>query len=150
MRRSCKCHGLSGSCGLQTCWLRMPSFEDVGQRLKERYDGAVQVTVGNPEGSLMTPAAGLSFKDPESEDIVFSQHSPNYCRPNPADGVLGTKGRICDPRNIGVGGCDILCCGRGYRTKRVKVVSYCRCKFFWCCEVKCDSCKRTQIVYSCK
>lgn len=150
MRRTCKCHGLSGSCGLQTCWLRMPLFQDVGQRLKERYDGAVHVTSGNHEGSGMTPAAGVTFKYPESEDIVFSQELSNYCRPNPAEGVLGTKGRICDPDNASVGGCDILCCGRGYRTVRVKVVSNCNCKFIWCCEVKCESCRRNVTIRRCK
>ena len=35
---------------------------------------------------------------------------------------LGTQGRTCDPNSMGVGGCGILCCNRGYRSAKVVVV----------------------------
>ncbi|RUS70048.1 hypothetical protein EGW08_022190, partial [Elysia chlorotica] len=43
MRRVCKCHGLSGSCALKTCWKKMPTFREVGDRLKAQFDGAIRV-----------------------------------------------------------------------------------------------------------
>ena len=46
MRTECKCHGLSGSCTLRTCWRKMPLFRDVGNRLKEKFDGAAKVIPG--------------------------------------------------------------------------------------------------------
>ena len=46
MKRDCKCHGMSGSCAIKTCWMRLPSFRDVGDRLKDRFDGASQVISG--------------------------------------------------------------------------------------------------------
>lgn len=46
MRTDCKCHGLSGSCTLRTCWRKMPSLRDVGNRLKEKFDGAAKVIPG--------------------------------------------------------------------------------------------------------
>lgn len=43
----CRCHGISGSCELKTCWRTLPSFSLIGQVLKEKYDNAVQVTIKN-------------------------------------------------------------------------------------------------------
>ncbi|GBP92098.1 Protein Wnt-6 [Eumeta japonica] len=40
VKMECKCHGLSGSCTLRTCWSRMPSFREVGDRLRDRFEGA--------------------------------------------------------------------------------------------------------------
>lgn len=41
----CKCHGISGSCALRTCWRAMRDFRHVGTFLKKRYNGAVQVYI---------------------------------------------------------------------------------------------------------
>jgi hypothetical protein len=46
MRTECKCHGLSGSCTLRTCWRKLPLFRDVATRLKEKFDGAAKVIPG--------------------------------------------------------------------------------------------------------
>lgn len=43
MRMQCRCHGVSGSCELKTCWKTMPSFTEVGDTLKRKYQQAVQV-----------------------------------------------------------------------------------------------------------
>lgn len=45
MRVECKCHGLSGSCTLRTCWWRMPAFREVGDRLRDRFEGAAKVNI---------------------------------------------------------------------------------------------------------
>jgi wingless-type MMTV integration site family protein 1 len=47
MRQECKCHGMSGSCTVKTCWMRLPNFRVVGDNLKERFDGASRVMIGN-------------------------------------------------------------------------------------------------------
>lgn len=57
MRQECKCHGMSGSCTVKTCWMRLPNFRLVGDNLKDRFDGASRVMVsnslhGNSENSI--------------------------------------------------------------------------------------------------
>lgn len=47
MRQECKCHGMSGSCTVKTCWMRLPLFRLVGDNLKDRFDGASRVMVSN-------------------------------------------------------------------------------------------------------
>lgn len=44
MELRCRCHGISGSCELKTCWRTLPSFTIVGKFLKEKYETAVQVS----------------------------------------------------------------------------------------------------------
>ena len=45
-KQECKCHGMSGSCTLKTCWVRLPPFRAVGTALKDRFDGASKVLQG--------------------------------------------------------------------------------------------------------
>lgn len=47
MREECKCHGMSGSCSVKTCWMRLPNFRVIGDSLKDRFDGASRVQVSN-------------------------------------------------------------------------------------------------------
>ncbi|XP_033115266.1 protein Wnt-5b-like [Anneissia japonica] len=143
----CKCHGVSGSCSLTTCWLQLPPFRVIGSYLKEKYDGASKVRV-NKKGKM--DIFEKRFNRPSEEDLVYLQQSPNYCLSNEETGSLGTKGRECNKTSIGTDGCDLMCCGRGYNSYRVEVVERCNCKFKWCCYVKCKRCKLTKDVYICK
>jgi len=45
-RKECKCHGMSGSCTMKTCWMKLSSFKVIGDRLKEKFDGASKVDAG--------------------------------------------------------------------------------------------------------
>nr|CAD7206087.1 unnamed protein product [Timema douglasi] len=56
MQVRCKCHGMSGSCELKTCWKAAPDFRVVGQALKEKFRSAV---LGGPvePGERLTLAA---------------------------------------------------------------------------------------------
>ncbi|XP_040578179.1 protein Wnt-4 isoform X22 [Lepeophtheirus salmonis] len=80
MKIQCKCHGVSGSCELKTCWRSIASF------------------------------------------------------------------RI---NSDNVNGCNIMCCNRGFITRKEKRVERCKCKFHWCCYVECEECFREVQVSTC-
>jgi hypothetical protein len=43
MKNQCRCHGISGSCELKTCWRTLPPFQEIGTRLKDRYENSVAI-----------------------------------------------------------------------------------------------------------
>lgn len=40
LRTDCKCHGVSGSCAMKTCWKSLPPFRLVGDTLMRKYNKA--------------------------------------------------------------------------------------------------------------
>ncbi|XP_068169355.1 protein Wnt-2 [Antennarius striatus] len=148
MRLECKCHGVSGSCSLRTCWLAMADFRRTGDHLRRRYNGAIQVVL-NQYGTGFT-AAHESLKRPGSNDLVYLEDSPDYCVGDHQSGSLGTGGRVCNGTSRGAAGCEVLCCGRGYDTSRVSRTARCECVFHWCCAVRCRDCRQQVDVHTCK
>lgn len=148
MSTECKCHGLSGSCTVRTCWRKMPPFRDVGNRLKESFDGAAKVIPSNDGHSFITE--GPTIKPPDRFDLIYSEDSPDFCKPNRKTGSLGTQGRRCNSTSQGVDGCELLCCGRGYDTRVVKEKISCECRFRWCCEVTCNTCLVKKTINTCR
>lgn len=145
---ACKCHGVSGSCSLKTCWNQLPNFRDTGVRLKERYDSATEVRFNQQGTSLVQ--RHRRFNRPTKEDLIYLESSPDYCNFDPATGSLGTQGRRCARSSPAIDGCNLLCCGRGYNAYKEKVTERCHCKFQWCCFVKCKTCERVVEEYTCK
>lgn len=41
----CKCHGVSGSCSVKTCWKALPELKTVGIEMMTKYSDAVKVTL---------------------------------------------------------------------------------------------------------
>lgn len=138
MRTECKCHGLSGSCALRTCWQKLPPFREVGARLLERFHGASRV-MGTNDGKALLPAV-LSLKPPGRADLLYAADSPDFCAPNRRTGSPGTRGRACNSSAPDLSGCDLLCCGRGHRQESVQLEENCLCRFHWCCVVQCHRC----------
>ena len=65
----------------------MPSFAEVAHRLRDRFDGASKVIARNDGTSFMTE--GLSIKPPTKQDLVYTDESPDFCKPNLKTGSLG-------------------------------------------------------------
>lgn len=208
MKQECKCHGMSGSCTVKTCWMRLPIFRSIGDNLKDRFDGASRVMVGNAGGlrrlrskdnaqnkhyeqqqsqdpqqqpqleqqqqqqqqngggggggrrrggggggrnryNFQLKPYNPELKAPGTKDLVYLEPSPGFCEPNPRLGILGTHGRACNESSIGVDGCDLMCCGRGYKTHQALVSERCNCTFLWCCEVKCSVCQYRKTINTC-
>ncbi|ELW67346.1 Protein Wnt-9a [Tupaia chinensis] len=51
---TCKCHGVSGSCTVRTCWRQLAPFHEVGKHLKHKYETALKV------GSTTNEATGTA------------------------------------------------------------------------------------------
>uniref|UniRef100_A0A0B6ZS06 Protein Wnt n=1 Tax=Arion vulgaris TaxID=1028688 RepID=A0A0B6ZS06_9EUPU len=149
VREQCKCHGMSGSCELETCWKATPDFRKVGDVLRRKFEEAskVQVDVANTADARLFKRNG---RKPHKMDLLFYEKSPNFCEENPSLDSPGTTGRYCNKSSNGVDNCDTLCCGRGYNTLKVKRSERCNCKFYWCCYVECQECHYTEWVTVCK
>ncbi|KAJ8708199.1 hypothetical protein PYW07_010324 [Mythimna separata] len=154
VRRECKCHGVSGSCAMRTCWRAPPPFRAVAAALRDRYDRAKLVAPSSTRHARGPPsaqplhlvlvrrqkqAAGV-VRVPRKTELVFLTASPSYCERDDAAGSLGTHHRTCNRTSRGDDGCESLCCGRGYSTVRRVLETKCRCRFNWCCSVSCDTC----------
>lgn len=112
----CKCHGVSGSCTLKTCWTTLPGFRQIGDNLMKKYYRARPVTANpsslGPRGidpfrkprkiHLVLKKGKMPIKKiPKKCDLVFLQTSPNYCEKDLAAGSLGTVGRTCNRTSRG-------------------------------------------------
>ncbi|XP_034719781.1 protein Wnt-16 [Etheostoma cragini] len=143
MLTHCRCHGVSGSCAVKTCWETAAPFERVGVYLKQRYERSVQVWDGSKRKPRRRPPVA-------PHQLVFLNKSPNYCVADRRRGVAGTRGRRCSRASSGPGGCRLLCCGRGYNTHLVRLVQRCHCRFVWCCYVRCRRCETMDDMHTCK
>lgn len=114
----CKCHGVSGSCTMKTCWKTLPTFRQIGDILMKKYYRARPVVAkASPRSDREVQTRRLdhhkkitlvlmkgkkpSKKMPKKSDLVFLQMSPNYCEKDSTTGSLGTVGRICNRTSIG-------------------------------------------------
>ena len=150
MRRVCKCHGVSGSCELKTCWRAMPSFREIGEKLKQKFDGATEVQQKRMGSRRILLPQNQQYKPHSDEDLVYLEASPDFCEFDPKTGSLGTQGRKCSKDSKAIDGCELMCCGRGAVAKKRKIVERCMCKFHWCCYVKCKECTREVEEYYCR
>ncbi|KAK2179626.1 hypothetical protein NP493_481g01007 [Ridgeia piscesae] len=151
MRRTCKCHGVSGSCTVKTCWRQLLPFHLTATQLKQKYNKSVKVVMSTNSATgkrqlikLRRRRKQTALHAPSRKDLVYIEKSPNYCKRSAFS--LGTRGRVCDKQS----NCDVMCCGRGYNVMTKQVTTPCRCRHVWCCYVKCETCVQNIDVYTCK
>ncbi|KAL3852880.1 hypothetical protein ACJMK2_016487 [Sinanodonta woodiana] len=156
MGTECKCHGVSGSCTMKTCWTRLPPFRKIGEHLQTKYNSAKLVKPWISGDRLQRPKYLIIKKSkrpnrkPRRSDLVYLERSPLYCDYDPETGSLGTVGRKCNRTSTGNDGCDLMCCGRGYNTHQYTRTWQCNCRFHWCCFVNCNNCSERREEYTCK
>ena len=129
----------------------MPNIGKVSERLRTHYDKAVKVRFQSVKNELVPISKKKDRKavrkiSLRSEEIVYLEASPDYCRPDTSIGHKGTLLRNCDPDNRKI--CQNLCEECGYRTVKRTVYEQncekCRKQFEWCCTVSCGKCKFTR------
>lgn len=152
MVRECKCHGVSGSCTTQSCRKSAPNFRIIGDLLKRSYESAAWVSYSRVKNKLRRRKKKQKHIKIQDTDLVYIESSPNYCDRNTRLGIPGTSGRICNKTSDDgeFGSCGRLCCGRGYNTVMLREEKNCKCKFVWCCIVKCETCQRLYDSQTCK
>ncbi|CAH8561740.1 unnamed protein product [Schistosoma mattheei] len=90
-------------------------------------------------------------KEIPKNQLVYLEESPNYCYFDETIGHLGIAGRQCNATSKdAVNSCTRLCCDRGYDTLELEREQKCECKFFWCCEVRCNICRDRTTLHHCK
>ncbi|XP_017286640.1 protein Wnt-11 [Kryptolebias marmoratus] len=146
----CKCHGVSGSCSIRTCWKGLQDLREIAMDLKSRYLSATKV-VHRPMGprKQLVPK-DIDIRPVRDTELVYLHSSPDFCSKNDKLGSVGTQDRQCNKTSVGSDSCDLMCCGRGYNPYTEKLVERCHCKYHWCCYVTCKKCERTVERYVCK
>ncbi|KAF7711269.1 hypothetical protein HF521_000280 [Silurus meridionalis] len=147
MRTECKCHGLSGSCTLRSCWSKLPLFRQVGNHLMQSFQTAVRVMGGNDGKSLVPLDRELAPLG--SHSLIYSDETPDFCVANRRTGSEGTRDRVCNGTETGPGACDWLCCNKGHTEHTLEYEENCQCHFQWCCEVQCERCAVRKVVNVC-
>uniref|UniRef100_A0AAU7EA71 Protein Wnt n=1 Tax=Terebratalia transversa TaxID=34513 RepID=A0AAU7EA71_TERTR len=144
----CKCHGISGSCAVQTCWKQLVPFHKIGDILKKKYETATRVVINanNAKGKVTLLKKKKNAKNPipKSSSLVYIEKSPSFCKRTKYSD--GTKGRQCKKHT----NCASICCGRGYNVKSRIVTKACECQVIWCCQVKCKKCTSKEEIFLCK
>ena len=149
----CKCHGATSHCTTKTCWYQVQEFNVIGDYLRAKYRFAVKVKVAKRKDGkkiVLKDENNSLFRD--RYGLVYTEDAPNYCKKASRSYYYSSDapGRPCNATITGPGSCDYLCCGRGYKTDREIVSKKCRCKFHWCCDVRCEQCQEEIKVHSCR
>ncbi|KAK5650545.1 hypothetical protein RI129_001574 [Pyrocoelia pectoralis] len=157
MIKKCKCHGVSGSCSLQTCWMHIAPFHKIAKVIRQRYKKAVKINVENRASDSMSSSSITKISDISKHQLAFIETSPDYCLADSSMGWPGTKGRPCSRSRTETStrlekrSCKNLCrhCGHKVRRYKREIKMNCNCSFKWCCEVKCDICTETVVEFFC-
>ncbi|KAL3318021.1 Protein Wnt-11 [Cichlidogyrus casuarinus] len=89
---TCKCHGVSGSCSQKVCFRQLQRLDstDIQNAFRQHY-------LLNPVGTGLMAREfryGLYMTVPvEDSDLVYTEHSPDYCEVDVEKGSFGTYGR---------------------------------------------------------
>lgn len=144
----CKCHGVSGSCQMKTCWKATSDMRSIGHHLKSRLERAKFLRHSNSPNN----DSRVSLRDAKSPDLVYFQLSPSFCDPSSHLRTFGVANRVCMISNAthSAGDCDRMCCDRGYASTREMIEENCNCRFHWCCEVLCEKCVRFRFISKCR
>ncbi|XP_061582372.1 protein Wnt-8-like [Cololabis saira] len=161
LKRVCRCHGMSESCSVQTCWTQLSDFREIGNYLKLKHGQAQKLDVDKRRmraGNSADARAAIldAFGTIAASELIYLEDSPDYCRRNSSLGLQGTEGRDCLQPGDGLGpwerrSCRRLChdCGLRVEERRTEVESSCNCKFHWCCKVNCENCSQVIVKHMC-
>uniref|UniRef100_A0A3P8ZWI3 Protein Wnt n=1 Tax=Esox lucius TaxID=8010 RepID=A0A3P8ZWI3_ESOLU len=144
LETKCKCHGVSGSCSVKTCWKGLHDINHIATDLKTKYLSATKVIHRHVGTRKQLVPKELDVRPVRESELVYLVSSSDYCTPNDKYGSLGTQDRQCNKTSSESGSCNLMCCGRGYNAYTERIVERCQCKYHWCCYV---TCKRRDVAW---
>ncbi|KAJ4936780.1 hypothetical protein JOQ06_001366 [Pogonophryne albipinna] len=176
---TCKCHGVSGSCTVRTCWRQLLPFHEIGANLKLLYENGSKVgsstNEATGEGEIATGRRQQQQQQQQQQEQQEQQEQPQQQQQPPPPPLPGPNDQIprtmtllhiedspsfCRPSKYSSGtaartcykdnNCDAICCGRGHNTQSREVTRPCQCQVRWCCYVECKQCTQREEVYTCK
>jgi len=100
---TCKCHGVSGSCSVKTCWNTVEDLRTIGAGLMKSYYVALEVGLagsekGGTRGGVSTNVTKLEpvlrgKKHFTEDDLIYYTKSSDFCLPDRSLGSSGTRDR---------------------------------------------------------
>lgn len=148
---SCTCNGATAGCTMKFCHRRLKLFQDVTNKLLTKLEKAIQTTDKDFKKLYQSVEFKRNSKDiyQKSEtyknDLVYLDQV-DHCL---TKGMYSSTGRRCSLDDSSINSCNKICCGKGHRVRRIEIHSKCRCKFVYCCEVRCDTCIRYDEIFEC-
>ncbi|XP_026469567.1 protein Wnt-11b-like [Ctenocephalides felis] len=88
---TCKCHGVSGSCSVKTCWKALEALTVTGQKLLRKMDQAVEVAPRRLGTTTQLSGVAPVVTAPMSNQLIYLTKSPDYCEEDLSAGSFGTK-----------------------------------------------------------
>ena len=156
MQQVCKCHGVSGSCTMRSCWFKVGEFRQVGTFLKNAYRRALKFgLMANSNSVGRKKRISETFADDDTDEnyvpsvdqsgdggsdhsmphqrLAYAAESPDYCSSNSSFGLNGTLGRVCSRRKGDEvdfderKSCRNLCRKCGFKVKKQKKTVVSKC-----------------------
>ena len=137
VRKRCKCVGVTSACSHVICWTQLLNFTFVEEGVKRLYSES-SLRVKSTKDCRIEPYSNTTGLERVTDDhLAFFEESPDHCKPDDRTGFPGMLGRKCSNER-----CKRMCesCGMHVREVEVEVSRSCKCKFVWCCSLKCSTC----------
>lgn len=90
----CKCHGVSGSCSVKTCWKSLPTMNEIGTKLLRKFTIAKEISKTNLNLDDLNLPDVPGKRLPGAEQLIYLNKSPDYCTKDARLGSFGTVGRL--------------------------------------------------------
>ena len=104
LETKCKCHGVSNSCNLKTCWKVLPRLEVIAARLSDKYMHATEVRAMLPhESSVISNAAnrrgdtGNVFGDVQRQTDLVGDDDDDDGEQSPQTNLLDSESADLEP-----------------------------------------------------
>ena len=175
-RRICKCHGVSGSCAMRSCYNVLLPFRHTARAIHRMYQNPERVTPASintiATSSVSTTRPNVQQlkssdrrhhsrrrKEPRHLTLWITEYSPDFCtRSRFSYGTAGRKCFVQSPwkrrRENGevndAGSRDTLCCFKGHALARYEEGMPKRCECVYSgFRVVCTPCKQKEMHYYC-